>query len=190
MLPGLTWLCLFCGILLLLLTPLKALAQSEPPFLLPPKEQLNTIRAATIYTSRGELEFELFPADAPWHVANFKFRADKQMYKNTVFHIHYPDYIIQAGGPPNNPEQSAAYQLPAEFNSRPHEFGTLGMARKPDIANSQRNSSGNQFHILLADAPHMNGAFTIFGKLTKGEQVLNALQKGDRILDVRVYIVK
>lgn len=175
---------------LLVLGPFDVLAQSEPPFLLPPRNELNTIKSATIYTSKGELEFDLFPEDAPWHVANFKYRADKHLYRNSVFHIFYPDYIIQAGGPASKPEQSASYQLPPEFNKHRHEFGTLGMARKPDMANPQRNSSGNQFHILLGDAPHMDGAFTIFGKLSKGEQVLSSLEKGDRVLDIKVFVVK
>ncbi len=167
-----------------------AFSQTEPPFELPPAEQLNTIRAATIYTSKGQIEFELFPQVAPWHVANFKYRADKGYYRNSSFHIFYPDYIIQAGGPANKPAQSANYQLPPEFNQYQHHFGTLGMARKPDMVNPARNSSGNQFHILLGDAPHMDGAFTVFGQLERGEQVLRALEKDDRVLDVKVFVVQ
>ena len=161
---------------------------TEPPFALPPKDGLSRIRTAVIYTSKGDLKFKLFPEEAPWHVANFKYRADRGFYKNTVFHILYPDYIIQGGGPKKNPSESASYSLPAEFTERHHKLGTLGMARKADMINPDRRSSGNQFHILLNEASHMDGQFTIFGELTEGGEVLESLRPGDLITDVKVFV--
>ena len=163
-------------------------AASDPPFILPAQEELNRIKTAMVYTSKGELRFELFPEEAPWHVANFKYRADKGLYRNTVFHIFYPGYILQGGGPRSKPAATASYSVPAEFNRHLHVFGALGMARRPDVANPERASSGNQFHILLGDAPHMNGNFTVFGQLAAGESVLEGLEQGDEIKDIRVFI--
>ena len=163
-------------------------AAGEPPFVLPPQDELNRIRTAVIDTAKGQLRFELYPEEAPWHVANFKYRADKGLYRGTVFHIFYPGYIIQGGGPGANPAVSANYSIPAEFNRHLHIFGALGMARRPDAVNPERASSGNQFHILLGDAPKMDGNYTIFGRLTDGESVLEELQQGDRIKDIRVYV--
>lgn len=163
-------------------------AQSEAPFLLPNAKELARLRTAVIYTDEGELTFRLFPGEAPWHVANFKYRADKGLYRNTQFHIYHPGYIIQAGGPRSNPAAPAGYTIPAEFNSHKHVFGALGMARKADFANPERSSSGNQFHIILGDAPHMNGAFTVFGELASSDEILERLGQGTKIKDIKVFV--
>ncbi|MCB0311265.1 MAG: peptidylprolyl isomerase, partial [Bdellovibrionales bacterium] len=148
----------------------------------------NKIRTAIIYTNRGNLQFKLFPEEAPWHVSNFKYRADKGYYRGTTFHIFYQDYIIQGGGPQRNPVYSAPYTLPAEFNEHQHLKGALGMARKPDYANPERRSSGNQFHILLGDTPRMDGSFTVFGMIERGSELLSKLGKGDQIIDIKVFV--
>lgn len=174
---------------LILISQQRAWADTQPPFLLPSQNELNKLKSAIIYTSEGQLNFRLFPADAPWHVANFKYRADKGLYRNLPFHIYHAGYIIQAGGPAQNPAAPAGYTLPAEFNSHKHVFGSLGMARKADYANPQRRSSGNQFHIILGDAPHMDGAFTVFGELVSADdEVLERLEKGSVIKDIKVFV--
>jgi len=159
----------------------------DPPFQLPKQADLNKLRSAVIHTNKGDLIFKLFPEEAPWHVANFKYRSDKGLYRAIPFHIFYPNYIIQAGAGAKNPAQPAGYTLPAEFNQHKHSFGTLGMARRPDASNPERRSSGNQFHILLGDAPKMNGAFTVFGELVKGDEVLMQLEKDDLVKNVQVF---
>ncbi len=62
------------------------------------------------------------------------------------------------------------------------------MARRPDMMNRSRNSHGSQFHILLRDASHFDGSFTIFGKVIKGMEVVDALREGDTIEDLVVYV--
>ncbi|MBX7138229.1 MAG: peptidylprolyl isomerase [Oligoflexia bacterium] len=163
-------------------------AFKEPPFVLPAPTELNRLKTAVIETNRGTIRFKLFPQEAPWHVANFKYRADKGLYKNVVFHIFHPDYIIQAGAAAPHPDASADYSLPAEFNQHQHLFGALGMARRADFANPERRSSGNQFHILLGDSSHMNGAFTVFGQAIEGLDVLEKLGLGDVVKNVTVYV--
>jgi len=172
----------------LMLLPAGALFGAEPPFALPPQAEINKLKTAVIYTAKGDIRFELFPEEAPWHVTNLKYRSDKGLYRSTVFHIYYPDYIIQGGGPRAKPAATAGYSLPPEFNRRRHFYGTLGMARRPDEANPERASSGNQFHILLREAPHMDGRFTIFGQMTEGGAVLDELREGDEIKDVKVFV--
>jgi len=185
---ALTWFCAFAPMSL-------CQAESDPPFSLPPRNELLKIRSAIIETSRGRLYFELFPEEAPWHVANFKYLADKKFYNNLTFHLFQPGYLIQGGDPKGNGFGGPGYSLPAEFSPRNHRFGTLGMARKPDgydskrrLVNPQRVSSGSQFHILLTEAPHMDGRYTIFGKLVGGREVLERLNKGDTIQSVTVFI--
>jgi peptidyl-prolyl cis-trans isomerase B (cyclophilin B) len=187
--------------LLILLLWLGALSFStptfakDPPFDLPPKAEVLKIRSAIVETTKGKLFVELFPEEAPWHVANFKYLADKGFYRNLTFHFAQRDYLIQGGDPLGNGKGGPGYDLPAEFSSRNHTLGTVGMARKPDIdektgkrANPERRSNGSQFHILLTDAPHMDGHYTIFGKIVGGFDTLKNLRKGDRIIKVTVFI--
>lgn len=170
-------------------------SSAEPPFELPSRPQLLKIRSAILETSRGKLFLELFPEDAPWHVANFKYLADKGFYTNLTFHWYQRDYLIQGGDPRGDGRGGPGYALPPEFNHRHHALGTLGMARKPDVdtktgrtANPERRSNGSQFHILLGDAPHMDGHYTIFGKVVGGLDILEQLREGDKIVKLTVFI--
>lgn len=168
---------------------------TEPSFELPQKSEVLKIRSAIVETSKGKLFIELFPEEAPWHVANFKYLADKGFYRNLSFHFAQKDYLIQGGDPLGNGRGGPGYDLPAEFSGRNHTLGTVGMARKPDVdaktgkrANPERRSNGSQFHILLADAPHMDGHYTVFGKVVGGFDTLKHLRAGDRIIKVTVFI--
>ena len=191
----------FCALTALLLleyvhpTALTAHAETEPPYELPSRPEILKIRSAVLETSQGNLYFELLPEEAPWHVANFKYLADKGFYNGLRFHLYMPGYLIQGGDPKGNGSGGPGYVLPAEFSERNHRLGTLGMARVPDgyskkkrSLNPQRSSNGSQFHILLGDAPHMDGRYTVFGKLSAGHEVLTKLRKGDSISKLTVYI--
>jgi cyclophilin family peptidyl-prolyl cis-trans isomerase len=167
----------------------------EPPFELPGKTEVLKIRSAILETSRGKLFLELFPEEAPWHVANFKYLADRNFYRNLNFHFFERDYLIQGGAPLKRGRGGPGYTLPPEFSGRHHTLGTLGMARTPDTdsktgrqTNPERSSNGSQFHILLGDAPHMDGQYTIFGKVVGGFDTLKELRAGDTILRLTVFI--
>ena len=177
-----------------LLFPALSFAK-DPPFNMPPKAEVLKIRRAIVETSKGKIFIELFPEEASWHVANFKYLADKGFYKNLSFHFAQRDYLIQGGDPLGNGRGGPGYDLPAEFSNRNHTLGTVGMARKPDVdektgkrANPERRSNGSQFHILLTDAPHMDGHYTVFGKVVGGFDTLKHLRAGDRIVKVTVLI--
>lgn len=170
-------------------------AAKQPPFDLPSKGEVLKIRSAILETSQGKIFIELFPEEAPWHVANFKYLADKGFYRHLSFFIYKPDYLIQAGDPQGTGKGGPGYDLPAEFSARHHIRGSLGMARKPDVdaksgkrTNPERRSNGSQFHILLGDAPHMDGQYTIFGKVVGGFDALDHLRRGDRIVKLTVFI--
>jgi len=167
----------------------------DPPFELPSRSEILKIRSAILETNKGKIYLELFPEEAPWHVANFKYLADKDFYRGLTFHLYKAGYLIQGGDPKGNGFGGPGYTLPPEFNERNHKFGTLGMARKPDIydskgipVNPQRRSSGSQFHLLLGEAPQMNGQYTVFGKVVGGQGVLEALRQGDRIVRLTVFV--
>lgn len=180
----------------LVLTFSCAVAQKrEPPFDLPPQEELRRIRSAVIGTSKGNLFLELYPEQAPWHVTNFKYLADKGFYKGLLFHRHIPGYVLEGGDPKGTGYGGTGYTLPAEFSALKHQFGTVGMLRKPDIfgsdgrpINPRRQSSGSQFYICLSEAPNMDGSYTIFGKVVSGIETLRALKGGDRIEFVDVFV--
>jgi cyclophilin family peptidyl-prolyl cis-trans isomerase len=184
---------LLVSLLFVLVT--RSAEATEPPFELPERKDILKIRSAILETSKGKLFLELFPEEAPWHVANFKYLADKGFYRNISFHLYKPEYLIQGGDPLGNGKGGPGYSLPAEFSARHHTLGTLGMARVPNTdpktgrpLNPQRRSHGSQFHILLGDAPHMDGQYTIFGKVVGGLDTLERLRAGDTILKITVFI--
>jgi cyclophilin family peptidyl-prolyl cis-trans isomerase len=194
-LPLVARVCTLALVCITIALPKIARGDSEPPFQLPPRTELLKIRSAIVETSKGRIYFELFPEEAPWHVANFKYLADKGFYDDLSFHLVEKGYLIQGGDPQGTGFGGPGYSLPAEFSSRTHRLGTLGMARKPDgynskkqLINPERRSSGSQFHILLGDATHMDGKYTIFGKLVGGDHVLQQLRRGDKIIKVSVFI--
>jgi len=146
-----------------------------------PKDENKTAatnEVAVIKTSEGEMILEFFPDSAPKHVENFKTLAKKGFYDGTCFHRVMPGFMIQ-GGDPNTKDESKkgvwgqggpGYTIKAEFNSRKHVRGILSMARTPDP-----NSAGSQFFICHADAPNLDGQYTIFGRLIKGFDVLDKI---------------
>jgi peptidyl-prolyl cis-trans isomerase B (cyclophilin B) len=159
------------------------------PFEMPPAAAIKKLRSALIETEAGSLIVELYPEIAPRHVTNFKYLADRGFYRSKKFHIYKEHYIIQ-GGAPAASDADTHYSIPSEFSELRHALGTVGMARKPNYANAERRSSGTQFHILLSDAPHMDGEYTIFGRVVKGFDVLMKLREGTVIKNVQVFVRK
>jgi peptidyl-prolyl cis-trans isomerase B (cyclophilin B) len=138
---------------------------------------------AVINTTEGAMVVEFWPDVAPNTVANFKKLAGQGFYDGTCFHRIMKGFMIQGGDPlSKDPAQEArwggggpGYNIKAEFNSRPHETGVISMARSSDP-----DSAGSQF--FICDAPpnnpgmqYLNGKYTAFGKLIKGEDVLEKI---------------
>jgi len=182
----------FFLILLMLLVPntMPLFAEKLPPFSLPAQSDLLRIRSAVLTTNKGVIVIKLFPEEAPWHVANFKYLADKGFYKNLRFRQYDPNVAIQAGAPSLKANSGPGYTLPPEFNRHPHVLGSLSMVRKPNDLdfNHTRRSHGSQFRLILARAKHMDGQFVVFGEVIKGIDVLKKLRLGDIILDLKVYL--
>lgn len=175
-------------IILYVAFPIEAITEPGVPFSLPPKKELQKLRSGVLKTSQGRIYFELYPEEAPWHVANFKYLADKGFYKGLRFHLYYPDYIIQGGSPSRDPNDGPGYSLPPEFNAHPHTLGAIAMARLPDNANPQRRSNGSQFYIVIGEASRLDGSFTVFGRVVRGIDVAQKLREGDRIEELIVYV--
>lgn len=135
---------------------------------------------AILKTSAGEMVLEFWPDVAPKTVENFKKLAREGFYDGTRFHRIIKGFMIQGGDPKTkDPAREAewgtgdpGYKIKAEFNDRKHVRGVISMARA-----AHPDSAGCQFFICLDPAPFLDGKYTAFGKLIKGEEVL--LKIGD-----------
>ncbi|MHA3771413.1 peptidylprolyl isomerase [Verrucomicrobiota bacterium sgz303538] len=133
---------------------------------------------AVLKTNKGEMVVEFWPDVAPKTVENFKKLAKQGFYDGTAFHRIIKGFMIQGGDPktkdPSKEEEygtgDPGYKIKAEFNDRKHEKGVLSMARSrnPD-------SAGSQFFIMDGKAPSLDGQYTAFGKLIKGEDTLDKI---------------
>ena len=174
----------------LISAPRTAIADRNPPFELPSVEELATVKSAMLITDRGDVFFELFPDIAPWHVANFKYLADKGVYRDVPLKVAQGGYLVQSGAPSLAWRDRLAYSLPPEFSDLKHAVGTLGMGRFEDAMNPSRRSSSTVFQVLLEENARMDGNYTAFGKVTHGLEVLRRIREGDRIRELRVYVRK
>jgi peptidyl-prolyl cis-trans isomerase B (cyclophilin B) len=133
---------------------------------------------AVIHTTEGDMVIQFWPDVAPNTVANFEKLAKQGFYNGTCFHRIMKGFMIQGGDPlTKDPSKEAfwgtggpGYQVKAEFNSHPHVRGVISMARSQDP-----DSAGSQFFICLGDASFLNGKYTAFGKLIKGDDVLGKI---------------
>jgi cyclophilin family peptidyl-prolyl cis-trans isomerase len=131
--------------------------------------------AATLETTEGAIELELFPEDAPKTVANFVKLAQDGFYEGVIFHRVIPDFMIQGGDPTGTGTGGPGYQFEDEFNDHPVERGALAMA------NAGPNTNGSQFFIVTAEAaPWLDGKHTVFGRVTSGMDVVDRISQAER----------
>jgi peptidyl-prolyl cis-trans isomerase B (cyclophilin B) len=133
---------------------------------------------AVIKTSEGDLVVQFWNDAAPNTIENFKKLARSGFYDGTIFHRIVKGFMIQ-GGDPNSKdagkesrygEGGPGYKIKAEFNDHSHERGIISMARSSDP-----DSAGSQFFICLAPVPRLDHQYTTFGKLIKGDDVLEKI---------------
>jgi len=133
---------------------------------------------AVIKTSAGDMVIQFWTDAAPATIENFKKLAKQGFYNGTAFHRIVKGFMIQGGDPlTKDPSQEArwgtggpGYAVKAEFNDHPHVRGVISMARSSDP-----DSAGSQFFICLGDASFLNGKYTSFGKVIKGDDVLGKI---------------
>ena len=128
-------------------------------------------------TNRGNIKLKLFPDIAPNHCQNFKKLANSTFYDGTTFHRIIPGFMIQGGdinsrdnNPLNDGQGGPGWTVDAEFNEISHKRGVLSMARSGDP-----HSAGSQFFICVADAPHLDGKYTAFGKVVENLHVVDTI---------------
>ena len=131
--------------------------------------------SATLHTSEGAIELELYPDDAPKTVANFTRLAGEGYYDGLAFHRVIPDFMIQGGCPRGDGTGGPGYTFEDELNQQLMTRGALAMA------NAGPNTNGSQFFIVTAEAcPWLDGKHTVFGRVVTGLDVVDGISNVDR----------
>jgi cyclophilin family peptidyl-prolyl cis-trans isomerase len=133
------------------------------------------VSQATLHTSEGDVELELFPEGAPKTVENFTKLASEGFYDGLIFHRVIPDFMIQGGCPLGTGTGGPGYSFEDEINEHKVERGALAMA------NAGPNTNGSQFFIVTTEAaPWLDGKHTVFGKVVSGQEVVDRISMADR----------
>lgn len=137
---------------------------------------------AIVETSKGTIEISLTPDKTPVTVANFVNLAKRGYYNGLSFHRVIPDFMIQGGCPEGSGRGGPGYRFKDEFDPslRHDRPGILSMA------NAGPGTNGSQFFITHIPTPWLDGKHSVFGEVTKGQEVVNAIQQGDKIKSITI----
>lgn len=136
---------------------------------------------ATITLEKGgTIVIQLRPDKAPKTVSNFAIRANTGRYDGLIFHRVEPNFVIQGGDPLGNGTGGSTQCT--ELSELPFLKGAVGIARGPDIT----ISNDFQFFICVGECSHLNQQYTNFGQVTSGQDVADAVKKGDKIKTIKV----
>ena len=132
----------------------------------------------TIETDRGAMVVELFPGEAPLTVAAFLALVDRRYFDGSRMHRVVPNFVVQDGDPRGDGWGGPGFVLRDELNPVRYETGTVGMAL------SGPDTGGSQFFITHSPQPHLDGTYTVFGRVVSGLATLGSLAQGDRIRSI------
>ena len=135
---------------------------------------------AILHTSKGDIEWEFYRADAPLTVKNFVGLATRRYFDGSAFHRVVPNFVIQDGDPTGTGSGGPGWTIRCEYNRIPYESGMVGMAL------SGKDTGGSQWFITHSPQMHLNGRYTIFARVTRGMDVVNRIVQGDRVLRVEI----
>lgn len=135
---------------------------------------------AVIRTEKGDMDMEFHFDEAPLTVMHFVKLAEKQYFNGQSFHRVVPNFVIQTGDPTGTGWGGPGYSVVSEFSGRKFERGSVGMA------SAGKDTEGSQWFICHSPQPHLEGRYTVFGKIIKGLEVIDRIQVGDKIHSVDV----
>jgi cyclophilin family peptidyl-prolyl cis-trans isomerase/HEAT repeat protein len=138
-------------------------------------DNLSQKKLVLISTNQGNIKIELFPNEAPFTVQNFLKLAEKGYYDGIIFHRVVPNFVIQCGDPTGTGFGGPGYSIRTEISQLKFGTGTLGMA------SSGKDTEGSQFFITHSPQPHLDGKYTVFGKVISGMDVVDRIHVGDYI---------
>jgi cyclophilin family peptidyl-prolyl cis-trans isomerase len=136
---------------------------------------------ATIHTAKGMIRIELFPQDAPVTVDSFVTLERKVVFNGLSFHRVVPNFVIQGGDSRGDGEGGPGYQIRCEINIKPYTRGAVGMAL------SGKDTGGSQFFITHSPQPHLDGGYTVFGRVVSGMEVVDRISRGDVVRRVEIF---
>ncbi len=146
----------------------------------PPQMQIeqDKIYKAVIENSKGIIELELYPQHAPKTVNNFVFLAGEGFYDDISFHRVIGNFMIQGGDPTGTGRGGPGYRFEDELKGNPlkHDKNVISMA------NAGPDTNGSQFFITHSPQPHLNGKHTVFGRVINGQEVVDLIRQGDKIV--------
>jgi cyclophilin family peptidyl-prolyl cis-trans isomerase len=134
-----------------------------------------------IETAHGTIEFELTVLDAPQTTRNFMALARKGFFNGLQVHRVVPNFVVQDGDPRGDGHGGPGYTIRDELNDRPYLRGTVGMAL------NWADTGGSQFFITHSPQPHLDGRYTVFGRVVNGMDVVDRMRTGDVIQRVRIW---
>ena len=134
----------------------------------------------TIKTVHGNIILKLYPEQAPITVARIIELTNEGFFDGLTFHRVVPGFVIQGGDPAGDGTGGSGKKLKAEFSKLQHVKGSVAMAR----AAGDVNSADSQFYIALNTLPHLDGSYTVFGQVTEGLDIVERVQKGDKIISM------
>jgi cyclophilin family peptidyl-prolyl cis-trans isomerase len=147
-------------------------------------DEAGRLPRVTLHTDRGVIVVELFEDEAPNHVANLVALALEGFYDDLVFH-RVEDWVTQTGCPDGTGMGGPGHRIAAEFNEHKHDRGAFGMARS-----NEENSAGSQFYFVKKPQHNIDGQYTIFGKVVEGMDVVDRIQKNDRLNKIEVNVLR
>ena len=152
---------------------------SAPPEMTIDPSQVYTVK---LETSRGDIELELYAEHAPKTVNNFVFLINDSFYDGVTFHRVIDNFMVQGGDPDGTGRGGPGYRFEDELVGNPlkHESKVISMA------NAGPNTNGSQFFITHLPTPHLDGKHTVFGKVTQGVDIVDAIRQGDVITKASV----
>ena len=144
------------------------------------REALGPAPTLLIETRHGTMTLRLFASDAPLTTYNITSLARQGYFDGQHFHRVVPNFVVQGGDPRGDGNGGPGYAIRDELNRRHYGRGTLGMAL------AGPNTGGSQFFVTHSPQPHLDGGYTVFGKLVGGADVLDRIVQGDRIVRITV----
>ena len=135
---------------------------------------------AVVATDKGSFTVELLPEEAPLTVDNFVGLARRNYFNNVPFHRVVPNFVVQGGDPRGDGNGGPGYQIRCEINTVPYGRAAVGMAL------SGKDTGGSQWFVTHSPQPHLDGGYTVFGRVVEGMEVVDRIVRGDRIRSVTV----
>ena len=135
---------------------------------------------AVVTTSRGSFTIELLPSEAPLTVDNFVQLAQRNYFRDITIHRVVPNFVIQDGDPRGDGNGGPGYQIRCEINEVPYDRAMLGMAL------SGKDTGGSQWFVTHAPQPHLDGGYTVFGRVIAGMDVVDKIARGDVVRSIRI----